>query len=271
MRSSPAADRLRQAFITVCFVVGIVGVLFGVGVLGTRVEESPGGDLAADATLLAPASPAFSIWSLIYLLLTAYVLWQWLPAQVSDARQRATGWLAGGSLLLNAAWLLVTQQGWIWASLIVMFALLGVLILLMFRLHTTPRESEHGAAFWAETIVVDVAFGLYLGWVLAATGANIGAALASSDLGPGSWTSIALVVIVTVSGIALLQLFDGRLSIAAALAWGLAWIAYGRLFDEPADGWVGVVAGVCALIVLAAASAQQARAQTPAPRHPLAL
>ena len=50
---------------TVAEIGCILGTLVGVGVLGTRVEESSGGALAADATLLAPASPAFSIWSVI--------------------------------------------------------------------------------------------------------------------------------------------------------------------------------------------------------------
>lgn len=257
---------MRQVWVSVTYVIGIVGVLFGVGVLGERVEESPGGDLSDDATLLAPDGPAFSIWSLIYLLLTAYVIYQWLPSQTSAPRQRSIGWLAGWTLVLNAAWLLVTQAGWIWVSVLVIVALAVVLATLMFRLHV---EESDGLA---ETIVVDVTFGLYLGWVLAATGANIGAALSSSDLGPGRGVAIGLIVVVTVVGAALLRLFGGRISIALALAWGLGWIAYGRLFDEPADSVVGAVAGICALVVLSIATTSQQRSQDqPAQRHPLAL
>ena len=74
-----SADRRRQVVVTVSEVLCVVGTLVGVGVLGTRVEESSGGSLAADATLLAPAVPAFSIWSVIYLGLGAYTVWQWLP------------------------------------------------------------------------------------------------------------------------------------------------------------------------------------------------
>jgi hypothetical protein len=248
-----SADRRRQVWVTLCFVAGIVGVLVGVGVLGERVEESPGGDLAADATLLAPASPAFSIWSVIYLGLTAYTVYQWLPAQTSDRRHRAIGWLAGLSMLLNAAWLLVTQQGWIWASVVVILVLAAVLVRLVFRLHTTP---SYGIA---EVLAVDVTFGLYLGWVLAAAGANVGAALSSSDADPGRFTAIALIVVVTIVGAALLRLFSGRLAVAAALTWGLGWIAVGRFFGEPADAVVGLVAAACAVAVVAVAVASQER------------
>ena len=45
-----SADRRRQVVVTVSEVLCVVGTLVGVGVLGTRVEESSGGSLAADAT-----------------------------------------------------------------------------------------------------------------------------------------------------------------------------------------------------------------------------
>ena len=85
-----SADRLRQVGVTLAEVFCVVGTLFGVGVIGTRVEESSGGALAADATLIAPATPAFSIWSVIYLGLAAYTIWQWLPWAATSARTNAT-------------------------------------------------------------------------------------------------------------------------------------------------------------------------------------
>ena len=261
-------DRIRQLFVTGAYLLGIIGVLFGVGVLGTAVQDSPGGDLAADATLVAPASPAFSIWSVIYLLLTAYVIYQWLPSQTASPRQRAIGWMAGVTIVLNAVWLLVTQEGWIWPSLAVIVILLASLIWLVRRLHLIPRRADGGSGV-AEALSVDVAFGLYLGWTLAATGANFGAALASSDLDPGRWEAIAIIVVATLAGAALLTWLGGRVSIAAALAWGLAWIAWNRFAGDPIDTVVGIVAGICALVILGAATAGQARERDD--RHPLAL
>lgn len=247
------SDRLRQAWVSACYALGVVGVLFGVGVLGTRVAESSGGDLAADATLLAPAQPAFAIWSVIYLGLTAYTVYQWLPAQASDRRHRRTGWLAGASLLLNAAWLLVTQRGWIWVSVAVILVLGLVLASLVLQLHVTPSFGI------AEALLVDLTFGLYLGWVVAACGANIGAALAASNAAPGRWAAIALIVVVTLVGVALLRRLAGRLSVAAGLAWGLSWIAVGRVAGEPADALVGNVAILGALAVMWAAWGSQTR------------
>ena len=130
--------------VTVAEILCIVGTLLGVGLIGgTRVEESAGGALSAEATRLAPAGPAFSIWSVIYLGLAAYTVWQWLPSSVTE-RTRSTGWLAAVSMLLNAGWLLVTQQGWIWASVVVILALALVLGELLRRI--TRRPSGVGRA-----------------------------------------------------------------------------------------------------------------------------
>lgn len=109
MPTPSTADRVRQLSVTAAEIFCVVGTLDGVGVLGTRVEESFGGALAADATRMAPAGPAFTIWSVIYAGLAAYTLWQWLPSQTTREVHRRIGWLAAASMLLNAAWLLVTQ------------------------------------------------------------------------------------------------------------------------------------------------------------------
>lgn len=139
------ADRARRVTVLAAEIFCVVGTLFGIGVIGTRVEESSGGALAATATLIAPAGPAFSIWTPIYLGLLAYAVWQALPANASRDRVRRTGWLAAVSMLLNAAWLLVTQQGWIWVSVVVILMLALTLGTLVQRLSVEPAEPAEPA------------------------------------------------------------------------------------------------------------------------------
>lgn len=254
-RSAPTSptthDRWRQAVVVAAEVFCVVGTLFGVGVLGTRVEESSGGALAATATLVAPAGPAFSIWTPIYLGLLGYAVWQLLPANAVRDRVRSTGWLAAVSMVLNALWLLVTQQGWIWVSVVVIVALaltLGVLVLRLTR--------EAPGSTW-ERVLLDGTFGLYLGWVAVATCANVTAALVDSgvDLG-ATGNQVAAVVVVAVAaglGVVLARRLGGRWAVAAAMAWGLAWIAVGRLGDEPRSVVTGIAAVVAVVVVLAAA------------------
>ena len=237
---------------TVAEIGCILGTLVGVGVLGTRVEESSGGALAADATLLAPASPAFSIWSVIYGGLAAYTIWQWLPVNTANIRARRSGWLVALSMLLNAAWLLVTQQGWLWASVAVIAALVVTLGVLMRRLDETAATSR------AELVVVDGTMGLYLGWVAVATCANVTAALVASGVDPARPTSTfsALAVLAAAAGIGVLLAtrLGGRYAVALAMAWGLGWIGVARITDQPKSATVGLAALAAALVVVAAAS-----------------
>ena len=257
-----SADRRRQLGVTLAEVLCIYGTLLGVGVIGTRVEESSGGALAADATLLAPATPAFSIWSVIYLGLAAYTIWQWLPANATSPRARATGWLIAVSMLLNAGWLLVTQQGWIWASVVIIVALALTLGVILARLTAIP-PAPTGRTI--QRVIVDGTMGLYLGWVAVATCANITAALVATGVelaAPGA-DIVAVIVLAVAAGLGVLfaRRLGGRYAVAAAMAWGLVWIAVGRAMDEPASRLVTIGAVTAAVIVVLGAAAA---------RHPAA-
>ena len=253
-----SSDRARQVAVTLSEIACLLGTLVGIGIFGTRVEESSGGSLAADATLLAPMGPAFSIWSVIYLGLAAYTVWQWLPSRAADPRARATGWLAAASMLLNAGWLLVTQQGWIWASVVVIVVLVLVLGLLVRRLADLPDRG--GPAEW---LVVDGTFGLYLGWVSVATAANVAAALVASGVpqeGRGAeWIGVAVVLVLAAVVAAVQGRVGGRWAVAAAAAWGLSWIAVGRAADEPRSMLVAVAAAAAAVLVVLATAALRRR------------
>ncbi|AQP45149.1 hypothetical protein RPIT_10375 [Tessaracoccus flavus] len=241
-------DRLRQIWVTVAEILCVYGTLVGVGVLGSSVESSSDGALSADATLLAPGGTAFSIWSVIYFGLFAYTVWQWLPGNTTSPRARATGWLAGISMLLNAAWILVTQQGWIWVSVGVIAALVITLGIIMRRLTALPPQG------WLDRVIVDGTFGAYLGWVSVATCANIAAAGVASgwSLGDGAddWLAVAVLAAAAGVGVMLAYTIGGRFAVAAAMAWGLSWIAIARLFDEPASSIVGIAAIIAVAVVV---------------------
>jgi hypothetical protein len=251
------SDRVRQFTVTVSGITCVVGTLVGIGVLGTRVEDSAGGSLSADATLLAPASTAFTIWSAIYAGLAAFTVWQWLPRAATSRRIRSVGWLAAASMLLNAAWLLVVQQGWLWASVGVIVALLAVLAVLVKRL------SAEQAGSTAEKVVVDGTFGLYLGWVCVATAANIAATIAAEGIRPVRAVSegIAVLVLLLVGavGVMLAVVLGGRIAVTAAIVWGLAWIAVGRTTASPDSTTTAITAGAVAVLIVAATAAARLR------------
>ena len=245
------SKRIWQPWVvTASAVVMVIGTLAGFGVLGTRVEESSGGAFAANATLLTPATRAFSVWSLIYLGLLGYVIWQWRAASRPRADRIAVP--AAASMLLNALWLGVTQIGWLWPSVVVILTLALVLGVLVRRLAETRPESR------LEAVVVDGTFGVYLGWVSVASVANITAVLVDAGIDPGApWAELLAVVVLAVAallGVGYAVRLGGRWAIAAAMAWALAWIAVGRLAG-PLYSTVTAVAAILAAMAILVATA----------------
>lgn len=248
--AADSSDRTRQLIVAVSEVFCIIATLIGIGLFGgVQVKDAAGGALAADATLIAPAVQAFGIWTPVYLGLAAYTVWQWLPSQAARPRQRRVGWWVAVTMILNGLWLLCVQAGWLWASVLVIAVLVGVLGLTMALLHHHPAES------WVEKIVLDGTMGLYLGWVCVATCANVTAALVDAGVSLGSLgNQIAAVVVLLVAGavgVVLAQRLGARWAIMIALAWGLGWVAVGRLTDQPASTVVGITAALVALALAA--------------------
>ncbi|MCA0251448.1 MAG: tryptophan-rich sensory protein [Actinobacteria bacterium] len=238
----------RPLAVTVSAVVMVIGTLAGFGLLGTRVEESSGGAFAADATLLTPATPAFSVWSLIYIGLLGYVIWQWRT--LDSPRAARIAWPAAASMLLNALWLGVTQLGWLWPSVVVILVLAVVLGVLVRRLGETPPRSR------IEAVVVDGTFGVYLGWVSVASVANITAVLVDAGVDPGApWAEVLAAVVLVVAallGVGYAVRLGGRWAIAAAMVWALAWIAVGRLAGPLYSTPTAIAAALAAVAILAA-------------------
>lgn len=229
--SITAQDRIRQSVVIASMVMAIVGSFVGSGAAGgTPIQDAVGGALSADSTLIAPAGPAFSIWSVIYAGLVAYAIWQALPAQAGDTRQRQVGYWVAASLILNAAWILSVQFGSLGLSAVMIVALLVVLIVTFIILRAgRPRG-------WIETVVLDGTMGFYLGWVTIATVANLTALFVSAGfrgfgITPDLW-GVALVAVAAAIGILLAFWDGGRLAPAASLSWGLAWVAVSRLTGE---------------------------------------
>lgn len=246
--------RRNQLVVTAAAVLWIVGTLIGTGLVGAGggVEEQGDGLFSDTATLIAPDGPAFSIWSVIYLFLAAYVVWQWLPRSDGSPWARRTRLPAAASLALNGVWLLVVFAGWVLVSVLVIVAIAIALGVILRRTAELPDEGP-----WPR-VVVSVTFGLYLGWICVATCANV--ALWLVDLGvpaqgrAAGWVTVAVLGVVVVLVAVLLRLSERVLgtALAAAVVWGVSWVAVGRLAGEPADAVVGYAAVAAVVLVLLA-------------------
>lgn len=251
------SDLFRQIAVISAVVFMIIAAMVGTGFFGgTNVRDLQGGALDADATVLAPGRPAFSIWSVVYLLMIAYTIWQALPAQRGRDRQRRAGWWIALTAVLNGCWLLAAQFLGLLMTVLAIVVLLVALAATFRLLVLVPAEG------WADRILMDVTVGIHLGWVSLATVANVTAWLAS-DVVPEIdrrsqvvWGVIVLVVVALV-GLGIAFGTRGghvvtRLAPALAMAWGLVWIGVARLTGEPHTLAVAVTAFVVAALIVAA-------------------
>lgn len=251
-RTAPRHLLRDRLLVTAAAVVWIVGTALGTGLVGDSGVSQEGDGLFTDSTtLIAPAGPAFSIWSVIYVGIAGYVVWQWLPATDRSAWARASRWPAAPAIALNGVWLLVVFAGWVWVSVAV---ILGIALSLGLLLRATSGLTSEG---WASQVWVALTFGLYLGWICVATCANIASALVGAGVEPDTTSSVWITVgvlglVVVLSGF-LVSRTDQlwvRAGLVLAVAWGSAWIATGRLTGDLRSDTVGWAAALAAALVL---------------------
>ncbi|EOL43240.1 tryptophan-rich sensory protein [Enterococcus caccae] len=204
--------------------------------------------------LFAPAGLTFAIWSVIYLLLAGFVVYQWVkPVDQSILSHHQLGKKLSVlfiiSSILNSIWLLAWQYLQIDLSVVIMLALLIVLIY-MNRILTKAKLTKN------DYIFVRLPFSIYFGWITIATIANITAFLVDKNIAflqnnQVMWTIIVLIVGLVIIATTIIRNRD--------IAYGLAalWAYYGILLKhQAADGWNGAypaimtTVGIC-LVILA--------------------
>ncbi len=121
-------------------------------------------------SLFTPAGFTFSIWGVIYLALLAFVVWQALPAQRTNAKIARLSTLFQVNCLMNATWIVVWHYDLLVLSLIIMLVILSTLVLIYRGLLTEIADAP-----FAEHLVLYLPFSLYTSWVCVATIANASA------------------------------------------------------------------------------------------------
>lgn len=212
------AEKLKQILvIAATFIVIFVNYLSAVGYIN---EKTPANISDKYPTLLTPAGYAFAVWSLIYLGLAVFSVYQALPSQTENARFRRIRFLYILNCAANCVWIFLWHREMIWAALIVIFVLLGTLALINSRMQN-KRDA-------AETWMARVPFGLYFGWVTVATVLNFTVALVSSGVKTSASGTTALASILVAATTILAILIRLKLSTAAyalAVAWAFTAIA----------------------------------------------
>jgi hypothetical protein len=191
-------------------------------------------------SMFTPSGITFSIWSVIYLLLAGFVIYQWKLLSKSYYKQLMSLFII--SCALNICWILVWHHLFVSISVIVMIVFLIILIRIFLLLQKNPEQST------TELVLIHLPFTIYLAWISVATIANVSAYLTSIDwdggiLSPVAWTII-MMVVASILAIIVLKKFY-RYAYAIVVAWALAGIA---LNNYPI---ITVVAEILLFVVIA--------------------
>lgn len=216
------------------------------------------GEVSEDyQNLFTPAGVTFAIWSVIYLLLGAHVLYQLglfrdgpeTPEQ--SALLNKVGVLFSISSLANTAWIFAWHYDVIPLSALLLITILVCLAMIS----VTLRDVDLSAR---ERWLVRVPFSVYFGWSTVATVANITVLLVYWDwnrfgLAESTWAVIILLVAAAIGTVTMLRNRD------AAYGLVLIWAFAGILLRQISTGKGGldgrytqiIAAVVAALVVFA--------------------
>jgi translocator protein len=118
-------------------------------------------------SLFTPAGYVFSIWSLIYVLLIAFVVFQALPSQKDNPRLERLGYAFAISCLFNSLWIFAWHYRQVVLSEFLIVGLLVSLIVCYERLQIGKVKVPR-----AEAITTHLTFSIYTGWLTVAVVAN---------------------------------------------------------------------------------------------------
>lgn len=160
---------------------------------GLPLNGKTTGELSAlYPNVFVPAGLTFSIWGVLYLLMLAYVGKALLDRHRNGVEDRIEP-LYVVTAVLNGTWIVAWHYEWMAASLLIMLGLLGTLVTVGIRI------KEDGPP-----LLTRLTFGMYLGWIIVATGANVTAALVDWSwtgwgLAGGTWAAILVAVAGTIA------------------------------------------------------------------------
>lgn len=204
-------------------------------------------------SLFTPAGVTFSIWSLIYLLLGAHVLYQLgmfrdgpeTPDQ--SALLNRVGILFSISSLVNTAWIFAWHYDYIAISAV----LTSVILICLALISVTLRSAN---LVGRQRRLVGLPFSVYFGWATVATVANITVLLVKYKwdgfgLAPSTWAVIIVGVAAAIGTVTMVRNQDAAYGLV--LIWAFAGILLRQVSPGGLDGrYPQVIAAVVASLVI---------------------
>ncbi|WP_348624208.1 tryptophan-rich sensory protein [Paenibacillus peoriae] len=193
-------------------------------------------------TLITPAGYAFSIWSVIYVLLACFVVYQATPTGQSKTSVQSIGIFFILSCLFNIIWIFLWQ--YVYVELCVIVIILYLLSLSVVYVRTRTPQPTLGEMWF-----VKLPFSLNLGWVSIATIINIAVALEKNEW--SGWglsdTTWAIIILLIGTALAIMVSFPYRDSIYPLV---FVWAYVAIAVEHPNNENVRLAALILAAIIL---------------------
>lgn len=216
---------------------------------GLPINNRSTGEISdAYPNLFAPAGPAFSIWGLIYLLLGAYALYQFVKKdeKTENILKKINPFFIATSLA-NISWIFAWHYDYIALSALIM----ATLLILLIKIADILRAEQFSSL---EKLFIRAPFSIYFGWITVASIANITIFMVSigwNGFGVADfvWTSVILLVGAMIGILRMRK--DNNIAYGLVLVWAYSWILFKHLSADGFDGqYPSVVATAIVCLVL---------------------
>jgi len=204
--------------------------------------------------LFVPAGITFSIWSIIYIFLIIFMIYQimcLIKNERSDINyiEKISGWFILASLA-NILWIILWHYEHVSFSLLAMLLLLASLIMIYLRLNIGLSKVSI-----REKLMVHTTISIYLGWISVATIANVTAVLVKAGvgelfLGQTTWTMLVIAIATLLTILMLLRRKD--IAYSLVIIWALLGIMIKRLNTDPTYGVqtnIAITAAIAMIII----------------------
>jgi hypothetical protein len=211
--------------------------------------QTPGQVSARFENLFTPAGFTFSIWSIIYLGLLAFVIYQAIQPSSNDSGTKSLSVHLGSPFLIscaaNIAWIYAWHYEYLDISLICMALILVSLIDINGRISVLIKTNPSKGLRW----FVWAPMALYLGWICVAAIANMAVYLTSINWGQwGIASATWATLMVSIGGIIGLGLLFKMRLIPAGLSIG--WGVYGIYMKLDGNNGPPLVMTTCMTIIV---------------------
>jgi hypothetical protein len=225
---------MKKIFIKISLVITYLGMIV-VNFLANALpinNRSTGEISDLYANLFAPAGITFSIWGLIYLLLGAYVVYQFIKNPEKESLFTKINPLFILTSLANIAWIMAWHYDFIGLSVLIM----AVLLFLLIKIADICRLEKFTTL---QKVLISAPFSIYFGWITVASIANVTVFLVSIGwngfgLADFIWTILILFVGALI-GI-LRSLKDKNIFYVLVLIWAYLGILFKHLSVSGFDG-----------------------------------